>query len=353
MDIEPGMMRPHLGETTMIEIRPSVAVVGAGLAGLTAASVLAGRGYPITVFDKARGPGGRTSTRREGDFAFDHGCQYLTVRDERFRRYLEIWAEQGAASPWHPRVANCDKGQIIPVNDDTPRWVGVPGMNALAKNLARDLDLTLATRITGITPTDGGWRLTSDPAGDDDPYEVVVVATPAEQAVPLLASVPALQTAAASVHMQPCWAVMLAFEYDLDLPFDAAFLRNSPLVWVAQNGSKPGRPGPESWVLHASPTWSRKHLEWSPEQVLPILTEAFFEAIGGKPVGPSASKAHRWRYAAPENPLGAGFLWDATRGLAACGDWCHSARAEGAFLSGLQLADRILTDCPRARRPYS
>lgn len=350
MDLDHQTRHPHFGETTMIELRPTVAVIGAGLAGLTAARLLSERGYPVTVFDKGRGPGGRTTTRREGDYSFDHGCQYLTVRDERFQRYMEAWAEQGVVSPWRMRLANCQQGQITLLQDDTPRWVGVPGMNAIAKRLAEGLDVELGVRIGAVRQEAGQWALVSEQPLADETYEIVVVATPPDQAVPLLAQSANLQASAAMVRMQPCWAVMVAFDYDLDLGFDAAFLRGGPAVWACNNGSKPGRPGPECWVLHASPAWSREHLEWTPEQVVEPLVEAFFQATGCKRVAPSFARAHRWRYAAPENPLAQGCLFEAERGLAACGDWCVGARAEGAFLSGLLLAERILSERPRARR---
>lgn len=340
-------MRP--GETTMIEIRPRVAVIGAGIAGLTAASILIDRGYPVHVFEKSRGPGGRTSTRREGDFAFDHGCQYFTVRDDRFRSHVGPWIEQGLVTSWNARFASCGGGAIQMLQDDTMRLVAVPGMNAVAKKLAEDLDVSLGARVIEIVPAKGGWSLLTEPAGAADVFEIVIVATPADQAVPLLQPFPSLQAAAATVRMLPCWAVMAAFDYDIDLPFDATFFRGSPLVWAANNSTKPGRTASESWVLHAGPSWSREHLENEPEAVADALLRAFFDATGRKPVPTVLTKAHRWRFASPENALDTGCLWDAARGLGACGDWCEAPRVEGAFLSGLKVAERIIAERPRAK----
>lgn len=56
---------------------------------------------------------------------------------------------------------------------------------------------------------------------------------------------------------------------------------------------------------------------------------------------PDVMKAHRWRFALPQITFNAGFMFDPEFAIGVCGDWCHSARVEGAFMSGLELANRI------------
>ena len=51
-----------------------IAIVGAGLAGLTCAQFLAQAGHRVHVFDKSRGPSGRMSTRRSSDAKVFRAC---------------------------------------------------------------------------------------------------------------------------------------------------------------------------------------------------------------------------------------------------------------------------------------
>ena len=60
-----------------------VAVVGAGLAGLTAARALSAR-HDVVVIERGRSVGGRLATRRVGNAVFDHGPQFFTVRTDEF-----------------------------------------------------------------------------------------------------------------------------------------------------------------------------------------------------------------------------------------------------------------------------
>ncbi len=319
----------------------SVGIVGAGISGLSAASALADRGLHVRVFDKARGVGGRTSVRRERDLHFDHGAQYFTVRDPRFHRRVAAWMGAGVVREWAGRIVTLENGRVGPTEPQS-RYVGVPGMSAIAKHMAGSLAVTTQTLVASVTRRGGVWLLYDSANQELGSFEVLIVALPAAQAADLLAGSSQLAERARACPLTPCWAVMVAFETRFDVPFDGAFVHNSPLSWIARNSSKPGRAGHDCWILHASPEWSSEHIEDSAETVCDELTEALRRSAGSKTPRSKYLAAHRWRYALPPEPLTVGCLWDEATGVAVCGDWCQGARIEGAFLSGLAAAERIM-----------
>ena len=306
-----------------------IAITGAGVSGLSCADALSGFGYTVSLFDKGRGPGGRMSTRRVEaagqTLRFDHGAQYFTVRDAAFAAQVSEWHDFGVAAPW-PEVG-------------VDAWVGTPGMNAPVKAMAARLPVSWGVRIDGLDRRDGHWRLVG--AAESDSFEAVVVAVPAEQAVPLLQPFEASFAArAARARSAPCWTVMVLFPERLAT--DRTIIRDSGAIgWAARDASKPGREEAETWVVQASPDWSTQHLEAPAAQVARELL-ALLEAVIGRPLPtPLHLSAHRWRYARSGDAGAPGALWDAGRKLGACGDWLLGPRVEAAWLSGRYLARMI------------
>jgi renalase len=318
----------------------SIAIIGAGVAGLACARRLADLRHSVRLFDKGRSPGGRLATRRvqtpHGEAAFDHGAQYITARDPAFADVLARLAQ-----PWNvaPVVIGADGG-TRPGKTDGLRWVGAPGMSALGRGLAAGLSVTNGVRVVAFARADDGWRLSFESAEEAGPFDAVVIATPAEQAGDLLEPAsPEFAAAARAAVTAPCWAGLFVFADRVPAPFDAARVEgDGPIAWLARDGSKPGRTGPEAWVVHASPAWTRRHLEDAPDTVAAALSSAFSALTGAAPVW---AQAHRWRYAQVERAAGTAFAWDDGLGLGVCGDWRIGPRVEAAWLSGDGLARAI------------
>jgi hypothetical protein len=302
-------------------------VIGGGMAGLACASELTRSGASVTVLDKGRGPGGRMAARRveiEGEtVSFDHGAQYFTARDPAFREAVAAWDAAGAAARWPA------------AGDDA--WVGVPGMNAPVRAMAAALDMRWGVRAERLVRDGAHWRVETEEQSFT--AAALLVAVPAEQAAVLLAeSAPELAALAAGVQSAPCWAVMAGFDAPLAIAADTLRSATGPVSWAARNSAKPGRAGAEAWVIHASPARSRELVERPRDEVAQILLADFFAATGTAPVLPQHLDAHRWLYALPAALPGEGARYDAALGLGIAGDWLHSPRVEGAWLSGRTLA---------------
>lgn len=333
----------------------STLVIGAGLSGMTCARRLADAGHAVTVVDKGRRPSGRLATRtsRSGP-VFDHGAQFFTARLDGFRAQVRDWVARGVAAEWKARIVDLEDTRAVPTKREAARYVGTPGMDAVVADLCRPhpgIDGPhFGLQIARLDKTPTGYEATTADgalAGSRS-FDQVVLAIPGAQARTLLADLhPDFATQLDDTDSAACWAAMLAFDQTLDLGFDAAFVEGeSPLSWIARNTAKPGRPDtPECWVLHTGPKWSQKHVDFSPDEVLPQLIKAFAATTGTVPPETVYAAAHRWRFAHVTRPLSVPFLHDAEQKLAACGDvFCTGPRPniEQAWHSGHDLASALL-----------
>jgi renalase len=311
------------------DFQADILVIGGGMAGLSAATALAPAGAHIIVLDKGRGPGGRMAARRVEiagqQVSFDHGAQYFTARDPAFRETVAAWEQAGVAAHWPA------------AGEDA--WVGTPGMNACVRHMAAGLDVRWNVRAERLLRDGRLWQVEAGEAVFT--ADTVLVAVPAEQAAVLLADiVPDFAARAASVASAPCWAVMADFPELLPVA-DTYRSDTAPVSWAARNSAKPGRSGTESWVIHASPARSRALIDLPKDEVARLLLADFFAATGTAPAAPQHLDAHRWLYAQPEARKGVGPLFDAGLRIGIAGDWLHSPRVEGAWLSGRALAEAV------------
>lgn len=327
-----------------------IAIVGAGIAGLTAARQLQSQGHSVTIYEKNDAVSGRMSTRQTEVGGFDHGAQYFTATSERFKKEVADWRKVEWVVPWESKLVSLDGGISSPAGRNEQRYVAVPGMSALGKQLAHGLDVRTEQRVVALEPHQKQWLLSVESdlvpvAASAGPFDAVLLAIPPEQAASLLQGHAEFSKKVGQVHMEPCWTLMLGFQMPLNLPFDGAWISNSRLGWISRDTSKPDHRAGERWVCHATAAWSKKHLEDDADRIKEKLSKAFHEATGS-PIQAIHAAAHRWRYAQASAPLPEACLWDAKQHLGVCGDWFAAGlegggKLENAFLSGLALAESI------------
>lgn len=307
-----------------------IAVIGAGIAGVTAARRLADAGHDVTLFDKSRGVGGRMATRRVEQFSFDHGAQFFTARAEQFQIVCDGWRHSKVARIWY---------------DD--RLVGAPGMTAPVRHLAEGLALSASHTVNRLVRQGQSWALEfaeKPVVAEEILFDRILLAIPAPQAALLLASAGLSWPAVNNAVYAPCWALLIAPGEDVlsGLP-DQWQGDDPPIAWIARNSGKPGRAGePACYVVHATPQWSRDNLEISADAACDRLIGELARLAHVVIDKPHYAQAHRWRYALVEQSAGEECLWDADLQIGACGDWCIGGRVDAAFLSGLALAERVM-----------
>jgi len=293
----------------------------------------------------------RAATRRihvgESELRFDHGAQYFTARDSAFRTEVDRLVAAGAVA----RYPN----SIIGITDttrhafpDEQRFVGAPGMNAMAKALADGLDVETSCHIRECMRDAEGWALALSDGVRTGSFDNVVIAVPAEQAAELLLPIaPSLAQEAQAARTSPCWAAMLVSRRLFGLTSKQRVWAAHPLAWVGQ--MKGNSSAFSCWVLHAKTDWSDAEHQPSAEWIADELEREFSE-LAHIDVQPLHASAHRWRYAQVQISAGTPFAWDAGLGIGVCGDWRLGPRLELAWQSGDALGSEIAKSAARPRQ---
>ena len=320
-----------------------IAIIGAGISGLTAANFLKDHAE-ITLFEKARGPSGRVSTRREDPYAFDHGAQYFTARTKPFQDFIQPLLNDGIISRWNARYVRLHGDQIVENRnwaEEEPRYVGVPGMNQVGKYLAESLDIRVQQRIVSLEHYEN-WVLTDSKGQKHADFDWVISTVPAPQALELLPESFQYYDDIKAIKMKACFSLMLGLKESITLEFEAAHVDNSDLSWIAVNSHKPKRPENYALLVHSSEQYAETHLHDDREKVMQQLIAETSRVTGHTLGVPKYKNLHGWHYAnnANRSQVSSVFL-DRRQKLAACGDWCLGGRVEGAFTSAYNLANEL------------
>jgi predicted NAD/FAD-dependent oxidoreductase len=340
----------------------AVAVIGAGIAGLTVTAELAALGHNIFLFDKSRSVGGRCATRSSAVGTFDHGAPGFSATTAAFRAQVAAWQHAG----WVCAGSEGEAGATdeAPQHSTPSSIYGVPSMNALARQLEAQLParVTLHTgsQVTAIDPVSEGegWqlRLSDDGIARAARFDAVVVAVPAEQAALLLAPDAAQAEAMRHARSNPCWTVMAAWARPLPGVLETSLRSDAHrvLLMARRDDVRQGRThdagSANRWVLHATPQWTVEHLDAPAETVIAELLRAFARLLGTDLEAPLHAVAHRWRYAQVRAPRSEPFGWHPALRLGSCGDAWHAHGDPGstspdgierAWLSGRALAQQM------------
>jgi predicted NAD/FAD-dependent oxidoreductase len=283
------------------------------------------------------------STRRAEPYFFDHGAQYFTARTEPFQQFIQPLIARGVIERWNPYYVKFAGDQMIARKDwrnDEPRYVGVPGMNSMAKHLAKNFKIKLNTKIT-VLQQHKKWQLYDELGTHYKDFDWIISTAPACDTVELFPLNFEHYAKIKAIEMHPCFSLMLGFSKVLALDFQAAHISNADLSWLAVNSHKPGRAKPFTLVAFSSVEYATKHIDGDRDKIMQHLCFATTRIIGHDVNIADHKAVHGWRFANNAKREPGSIFIDHNLQLAACGDWCFGGRVEWAFMSAYQLAKKI------------
>lgn len=317
-----------------------VLIVGAGMAGLTAANALQRAGRKVILLEKGRGVGGRVASRRIGAATFDHGAQFITARDPRFSGAMQQWQRIGIVEEWC-RGFSGDR-------DGHPRWRGNPAMTSLPKHLAQDLQVVLDVEVRALRRSGGRWHAETG-TGKTFAACAAVLTPPVPQALALLDAGQVvlereIRAQLDNIAFERCVAVLAVLAGPSRMqPPGGTSPAHGPIAWIADNQLK-GISAAGAITIHATPTWSLEHWDRDREETGLRLLEAANHWLGQKV---ETFQVHGWRYSKPvrveERPCA---VLSQSPLLVLAGDAFAGPRVEGAALSGWAAAERVLANSP-------
>lgn len=310
-----------------------VLVIGAGMAGLIAAGELQRAGRRVLVLDKGRGVGGRMASRRIGGATFDHGAQFITAGDAQFAALLAEAQRNGVVEEWGRAPASDDAPPVL-------RWRGKPTMSALARHLARGIEVRLETPLVTVQRADEGWRaVTTD--GRSFTARAAVLTPPVPQSVGLLdaggvAIAPEVRQRLDAIEYERCLAVLAVLDGPTVVrPPGGLAPGSGPIAWIADNQRK-GVSAEPALTIHATPEFSAEHWDRDRTEAGRLLIRAASPWLLGDV---RSFQVHGWRYARPTSvTVERCVVVSESPRLVLAGDAFGGPTVEGAALSGWAAA---------------
>lgn len=331
----------------------TVAIIGAGMGGLSCAQRLVEQGITCTVFDRGRRVGGRVNTREielDGHaIRFDHGAPMLHARTVAFNRVFDDWIGAGLVE----EARGTDTGRHPGVRG--VRALG--GMQLLAEHLARGLAMNRSCTVERATQDGNGWTVQYRRYGSDTTGSIrscaLVFACPVPQAARVLAaSGVAVQEILRGVEYAPTRTCMILLEQTLPTGGQVMRLggdRSGAIESIDVQAIDRTR---TLVVTRMSPRWGIAHVESDAAEAesdmvahaLRVLGERFDRLVDAGRV--RLIHSHRWGLAFASATIDRTHALDRERWLGFAGDVFGGSEgvwidAEASYLSGLALADEL------------
>ena len=314
-------------------------ILGSGISGSTIANLLSKK-YSVKVFDKARGPGGRSSNKRfKGNLSFDHGVQYISPKSKQFLKFIKKLCINKTLKTW-------DKNHLDFTFEKKPlsvKYIGKKANNDLIKYNLKGIKKSFASPITKIKFNKNYWEVTLNDKSKHH-FKSLIITCPFPQLKKLAKNYLDKKILKLKVQMQPNITVMLAFKKQKNLPISSIKFNDDVLAWAAnENSKKRFKSNVNLWTLQATLKWSKKTINKykTDKSIMNQLITRFIKLTGFKKNKIIFKKIHGWKYSYNYEKTPYLSIWNKKINLGVCGDWLNGPKVENAWLSAYDLAKKI------------
>ncbi len=345
-----------------------LAIIGAGVSGLTVAWKLRSLPFEITIFEKSRGYSGRAATRGKYGARYDHGANFVVPSTDRVRNLLFDQLPTDDLQQIDGRIWTFDGEGTLhePAEDDaeTEMWTYARGISTLGKLIARSIPAVkqTETQIASLHRRDDAWVLADIEGGRHGSFDAVLLTPPAPQTADILTAtadaVPAhsdslseLADAVSEARYHAQFTYVFGYDHSIRRHGDYHGVSNADgehdIAWISFEHDKPERveDGESIVVIHMSPAWTTPRVDSEPDSFLSEAKQKAADVLGASLKRPSWYDTQRWRYSLPgsaadRNRLAKG----ADVGLFFAGDYvAGKGRISEAIETGFDAASSIVS----------
>ena len=314
-------------------------VLGSGVAGSTIANLLSKK-YSVHVFDKARGPGGRSSNKRfKNNLSFDHGVQYISPKSKLFIKYIQKLYKNKILKSW-------DGNHLDFTFEKKPfstKYIGSRANNDLVKHNLKKIKQSFASPIEKIVFKKYFWEITLKNKSKYQ-FKSLIITCPFPQLKKLAKNYLDKSIIKLKVQMQPNITVMIALKNQKKLPISSIKFNDDILAWAAnENSKKRFKSNINLWTLQATLKWSKKTINRykNDKSIMSQLITRFTKLTGFEKNKIIFKRIHGWKYSYNYKKTPYLSIWYKKINLGVCGDWLNGPKVENAWLSANDLARKI------------
>lgn len=327
-----------------------IAIIGAGISGLTAGIEFKKFGHEVIIFEKSRGYGGRMATRYAEDdknLKLDHGVPFITSTTDEFSKRLETLAENNILEEWGNEQLIRDQNDFKSVENRIYRsFIAPMGMNSIGKFMASDLDIRTGERVSklSIDERQNHWVIECE-SGLTESADALIISTPAPQTSELLSTagegvgVQHMINELKKVSYDPQFALLLTYS-QVQEPDRGVINLDDKIINFISYESKKRDLRKTGIVVHSSADFAIKYIDEDRDKVADIMLEKLISILGNWAENPDWKQLHLWRYSRTREYLPYDFLEISGNDipLALVGSYMKGNTVESAYLSGLNLA---------------